>query len=403
MNAPTRSVLSVRGVVVFGVALGLLHLIVFSPFLDPGTNVVFFCTDLFYALVGCVYAGTMKRFRWSSYLTGYLILFVLLVVYAQRPLLFVLILFLYAPLFRFPQAMGYAAIFFGSILLLTAYWLQATIILSLLYTVGCALRAQRDRVFSTWMFGMGAVLLVLLFLPLTHLLFQTTPQTLIATWTPELRDALWTSALTSGISTLIVVTLGVPLGWFLARARLRGQVFLDALIDLPIVIPQTAVGIALLALVGPKTPLGSLLASFGIKFSGSYLGIICCQAFVSAPFLIRAAQSAFQEIPPKLEDVARSLKASPLRAFWTISLPLASPGILNGCLLAFSRALSEAGSLMIVAYRPMTIPVYANDVFIQYGIDEAVPVTTLFVIACLSGFISLKWLYERRRQSLAAP
>jgi molybdate/tungstate transport system permease protein len=403
MNVPKRSILSARGVVLLGVALGLLHLIVFSPFLDPGTNVIFFCTDLFYALVGCVYAATLKRFRWSSYLAGYLILFVLLVVYAQRPLLFVLILFLYAPLFRFPRAMGYAAIFFGSILLLTAYWLPATVILSLLYTVFCALRAQRDRVFSTWMFGVGAVLLALLFLPLAHLLFQTTPQTLIAILTPELRDALWTSVLTSGISTLIVVALGVPLGWFLARVQLRGQVFLDALIDLPIVIPQTAVGIALLAFVGPKTPLGALLASYGIKFSGSHLGIICCQAFVSAPFLIRAAQSAFQEISPKLEYAARSLNASPLRVFWTISLPLASPGILNGCLLAFSRALSEAGSLMIVAYRPATIPVYANDVFIQYGIDEAVPVTALFVIVCLSGFISLKWLYERRRQSLAAP
>ena len=119
--------------------------------------------------------------------------------------------------------------------------------------------------------------------------------------------------------------------------------------------------------------------------------------------MIRAAQSAFQEINPKLEHVSRSLGASAARSFLTITLPLAYPGLLNGCLLAFSRALSEAGSLMIVAYRPLTIPIYTNEVFIQYGIAEAVPVTALFTITCLSGFISLKWLYERRRQTLVAP
>lgn len=374
-----------------------------SSGLDWGTQTILLCTNLFVGLVGLLYARSLPQFRWSAYVAGYLILFLLLFVYARRPLLFALILFLYAPLFRFPRALGYAAICFFSILALTGYWLSVALIGSLVYTLLLAVMSARDRALHVWMCGLGAVLLVLLFLPLAHLLFQSSPQTVIAVITPELRRALGTSLLTSGLSVLIMLFFGVPLGYFLARTDLRGKAMLDAAIDLPILIPQTAVGIALLAFVGHKTPIGSFLESHGIRVAGSYAGIVFCQVFVSAPFLIRAAQSAFQAVNPKLEHVSRSLQASAARSFLTVALPLASPGILNGCLLAFCRALSEAGSLMIVAYRPVTIPIYTNEVFIQYGIEEAVPVTAVFTIMCLSGFISLKWLYERRRTSLLAP
>lgn len=385
-----------------GALLALVHLIGCASFLDAGTNLIFFCTNLFFALVGFFYSRSLERFRWSAYLAGYLILFLILLVYARRPLLLILTIFLYAPLFRFPRILGYCSIFLFSILALTGYWWSVALIGSLLYTMLLALMSQRDRVFSCWLFGLGAILLMGLFLPLSHLLVQSSPQTMMAVVTPQLRRALGTSLLTSGLSTLITLLLGVPLGYCLARMDLTGKAALDAAIDLPILIPQTAVGIAILAFVGSKTPLGAFLESHGIRVAGSALGIVCCQVFVSAPFLIRAAQSAFQEINPKLEHVSRSLGASAARSFRTIALPLASPGILNGCVLAFSRALSEAGSLMIVAYRPLTIPIYTNEVFIQYGIAEAVPVTALFTIMCLSGFISLKWLVERRRQTLIA-
>jgi molybdate/tungstate transport system permease protein len=207
----------------------------------------------------------------------------------------------------------------------------------------------------------------------------------------------------SFISTLIVLIFGVPFAYIMARKDFSSKPFVDALIDLPIIVPQTAAGIALLVLLGPKTPIGSFLNTyFGISFSGSFAGIVACQVFVSSPFLIRSAIHSFESVNTKLENISRSLGAGPIRTFFKISLPLASAGIFNGCILTFSRAVSEAGSIMIVAYRPTTIPVMLNDIFLQYGVREAAPVTVVFIIICIWSFIALKWVYENKRRSILA-
>jgi len=223
-------------------------------------------------------------------------------------------------------------------------------------------------------------------------------------FSPEVRRAIWLSISSSVVSTVIILLFGVPLAYIMARKDFASKPLVDALIDLPIIVPQTAAGIALLVLLGPKTPIGSFFHTyFGISFSGSFSGIVACQVFVSSPFLIRSAIHAFESVNTKLENISRSLGAGPVKTFFKISLPLASAGIFNGCILTFSRAVSEAGSLMIVAYRPTTIPVMLNDVFLQYGVREAAPITVVFVIICIWSFIALKWIYEMRRRSILAP
>jgi len=246
-------------------------------------------------------------------------------------------------------------------------------------------------------------MLALILFPLLYLLFQSSPQTILSAITPKFKQALTNSLFTASISTLIILIFGVPLGYCLAKKEFRSKPLIDALVDLPILIPQTAAGIAILVFLGPKAPLGEFFSRYlGITFSGSHFAIIACQVFVSMPFLVRAAQGSFQDINPKLENISRTLGASPVKTFFKVSLPIAAPGIFNGCVLSFSRALSEAGSLMIIAYRPFTIPIYANDIFLQYGTEEAVPVTIAFMIICLWAFIVLKWLYERRKKSILA-
>jgi ABC-type sulfate transport system permease component len=120
-------------------------------------------------------------------------------------------------------------------------------------------------------------------------MLQSSPQSLIASLKDtKLIEAIKNSLLTSTISTLIVALFGIPLAYAMARLQFRGKQIVESMIDLPILVPQTVAGIALLVIAGPKTPLGSLLEKgLGVSISGSYLGIILAQVFVSSPFLIR--------------------------------------------------------------------------------------------------------------------
>lgn len=379
----------------------LIHLGVLPQVLDTGTNLVLFCGHLFFFACGIFYAKKLNNFRWVNYLLGYFLLAFVLFLFARRYLIFVISLFVYAAVFHRPRLLGGLFIFLFSILVVTAYWVQAFIIITLFYIIALEVFRREENAFYSYIFGLGFLLLILILFPLLYLLFQSAPQTLLATFNPAFKQALANSLITSSVSTAVILILGVPLGYFLAKTDFRSKPLVNALVDLPILVPQTTVGIAILVFLGPKAPLGGFFErSLGVTFSGSYLAIVACQIFVSTPFLVRAAQNSFEEVNPKLENISRNLGASPFKTFLTVSLPLAAPGIFNGALLSFSRALSEAGSLMVIAYRPATIPIYAHDIFLQYGVKEAIPVTILFLLILLWVFIVLKWIYEYRKKKI---
>lgn len=327
--------------------------------------------------------------------------FLIIFALSQRPFLFICVLFIYSGLFHRKDLLGYLFIFIFSIVVFTGYWLAGLIVFSLFYFIIIEAVRKKENKWTSFMFGMGFFLLLLILLPVLNLLFHSTLQTLISTFNEDILSALRISFVTAFISTAVIFLFGVPLGFFMARVEFKSKPIIDALIDLPILVPQTAVGIALLVFLGPKTPLGEFFSHrFGINFSGSYLGIISCQVFVSMPFLARSAINAFKGVDVKLENVSRSLGAGPMRTFFKVSFPLAMPAVFDGCILSFCRALSEAGSLMVVAYRPSTIPVYLYDVFVQYGTKESIPVCIVFLIIFLWSFVVLKWIYETRKKSI---
>jgi molybdate/tungstate transport system permease protein len=276
----------------------------------------------------------------------------------------------------------------------TPYWIQTTLLAGVFYTVAVPLFPQRTKRFQLVCLGFGFLLIVGIMLPLLYLCFQVTPQTLITSVADSVfRDALLTSVATASLSTAVVLLFGVPLAYAIVRLEFPGKGLLESLIDLPIVIPQSVVGIAILVLLGPKTPVGQFLETrLGIEIAGSWVGIVLCQIFVSSPFLVRSTANAFRDMGPALENVSRTLGASPMSTFLRVSLPLASGGIFTGCILTWARAISEAGSLMILAYHPFTVSVYAYDLFIQYGLQESRPAAVLLVIVCLWGFLVLRWL-----------
>ena len=177
---------------------------------------------------------------------------------------------------------------------------------------------------------------------------------------PLVTEALWLSAITSLSSLLLALLLGTPIAYLLARSRARGIVLLDTLIDLPMVLPPTVAGVALLMAFGRRGILGEWFDVVGIHISFTSVAVVLAQSFVSAPFYIRAARAGFQSVDQELERVAYTLGHSSLGTFFRVTVPLAFPALLGGAVMAWARALGEFGATIMFAGnmigRTQTIP-----------------------------------------------
>jgi molybdate/tungstate transport system permease protein len=197
-------------------------------------------------------------------------------------------------------------------------------------------------------------------------------------------SAIWTSFYCAFIATALMLILGVPFAYLFTRAEFPGKKMLDSLIDIPILIPHNTAGIALFTILAPSYPIGAAFASIGLRFVDTLWGIVVAMAFVSAPFMIRSAQEAFTSISPGMEKTGRSLGASRFAVFRHVVLPLASRGILTGCLLTWARAVSEFGAVAILAYFPKTAPIYLYDIFVIQGLNAALPVNGLLILLAIA-------------------
>jgi molybdate/tungstate transport system permease protein len=185
------------------------------------------------------------------------------------------------------------------------------------------------------------------------------------------------------IATVIALFLGIPLAYLLTRRDFPGRSVVQALIDVPLVIPHTAAGIALLMVFGRHGVIGKPFAAVGLFFTENLAGIVIAMLFVSVPLLIGSAQAAFGLVDTRLEHVARTLGASPWRAFHRVALPLAGRGLLAGAVLMWARGISEFGAIVILAYNPKTISVLTWELFSGYGLSVVLPVTALLILIAL--------------------
>jgi molybdate/tungstate transport system permease protein len=195
--------------------------------------------------------------------------------------------------------------------------------------------------------------------------------------------AIGTSLATATLSTVLVIMLGVPLAYLLARGDFAGKNALGALVYLPLVIPPLVGGVMLLAMYGPYAPVGEWLGNRGIQITDAWPGIVLAQMFVSAPYLVVASRVAFEAVDPALEQASYALGKPPLVTFFRVSLRLAWPGILAGVPLAWLRALGEFGATIMVAYHPYTLPVYLFVRFGAEGLRAALPVAAILLGAGL--------------------
>jgi molybdate transport system permease protein len=151
------------------------------------------------------------------------------------------------------------------------------------------------------------------------------------------------------LATLLILPPGLGVAWLLARRRFPGKSLVETLVALPLVMPPVATGLLLLKLLGRRGPLGQFLSRFDLDVVFTWRGVVVAMAVMSFPLLVRGARVAFEEVNPRLEQIARTLGASDARVFASITLPLAARGILGGTLLAFARALGEFGATILVA------------------------------------------------------
>ncbi len=208
--------------------------------------------------------------------------------------------------------------------------------------------ASRGADFAA-LFVVALVVFGFLAMPLAALLWRALPGLPGHALSPIVVDALRLSLLTTFVTTLLAILAGTPMAYLLARYRFRGRVVLEALIDLPIVLPPAVAGVALLMAFGRRGLLGEPLAAAGITLPLTTAAVIIAQTFVAAPFYIRGAQSGFAGVDVRLEHIAATLGVSNWRIFWRVTLPLARRNLIGGAILTWARALGEFGATIMFA------------------------------------------------------
>lgn len=169
-------------------------------------------------------------------------------------------------------------------------------------------------------------------------------------------QAIWLGVRISAAAVVASLPAGVALAWVLARKDFAGKAAVETVVNLPLVLPPVVTGLLLLYALGPRAPLGAWLRdALGIEVAFTWRAAVLAVAVVGFPLLVRSARVAFEGVDPRLHQAARSLGASALDAFWTVSLPLARHGVIAGLVLAFARGLGEFGATMMFAsIRPET-------------------------------------------------
>jgi len=196
----------------------------------------------------------------------------------------------------------------------------------------------------------AAILVAFIVVPLAGLFFHLQPGDIIAALhTPAAQDALRLSIVTTFSSLAITLVLGTPLAYVLARATFPGRYLVDAVVDLPIVVPPAVAGLALLLAFGRNGTFGPLFGALGISLSFSTIAVIMAQTFVASPFYVRAARAGFAGVDRTLEAASATLGMGPLRTFAYITVPLAAPALIGGAVLSWARALGEFGATIMFA------------------------------------------------------
>jgi molybdate transport system permease protein len=231
-----------------------------------------------------------------------------------------------------------------------------------------------------------AAVLAFLVLPIVAIFANTSPGRLVDSLSdPAARDALWLSLKTTLIALAIIVAVGTPAAYLLATRSFPGRAVVQTLVELPLVLPPAAAGIALLAALGPKGILGGVLEDAGIQLVLQTSGVVVALVFVASPFYLRQAEAAFSAIPVTVTHAARTLGSGEAGAFLRVAIPTARPALFAGAALAWGRALGEFGATLMFAgsFRGVTqtVPLAIYD---RFAVDFPAALALAAILVCVS-------------------
>nr|HDO80618.1 molybdate ABC transporter permease subunit [Candidatus Bathyarchaeota archaeon] len=212
-------------------------------------------------------------------------------------------------------------------------------------------------------------------------------------------SAIRVSLVTTAISSAIGVCFGLPLAYVMARYNFPGKETLKTLIELPMVLPPTVAGISLILFLGPNTPLGSILARNGWDIIFTWRGIILAQTFVSFPFFARTAIASFEAVPESMELTARSLGASPFRAFYSVTLPMSARGLVAGWAMMWARAMGEFGATIMVSSNiPGQSYTLATAIYWKFwagGIYQSIAAAVVLLMVAFTVLMAVRFFVEK--------
>jgi molybdate transport system permease protein len=207
-------------------------------------------------------------------------------------------------------------------------------------------------------------------------------------------DGLRLSLVTTAISLVITVSFGLPLAYVLARRRFRGKGWVEAIIDLPIVLPPSVAGLGLLIVLGRRGLLGAPFEDLGLSLPFTTMAVILAQTFVSAPFFIRSARTGIAGVDRDLEDAARVDGASEWQLVRAITLPLAGAALAAGLVMSWARSLGEFGATIMFAGnvegRTQTLPLVVYSEFQGGDLDGSIAAAAILVVAAFGVLLAVR-------------
>ncbi len=188
----------------------------------------------------------------------------------------------------------------------------------------------------------------------------------------------------SGLVTLgVLLVVCTPLAWMLARGKLPFPRVWETGVLCSLLLPPLVIGLLLVFMVGPYTPIGELLAHFNQSATNTFLALVIAEVYESAPYYVLGAQAAFASVEPQLEQQAGLLGDRPRRVFRRVTLPLAAPGLAMSLSIAWARAMGAFGAVIIIAYHPMGIPLQIYTTLQETGLPSALPYALVLLVVAL--------------------
>jgi molybdate/tungstate transport system permease protein len=186
-----------------------------------------------------------------------------------------------------------------------------------------------------------------------------------------------------GVTLAVLIVLGTPLAWLMARGRLPLPRLWEAGVLAALLLPPLVVGLLLVFMVGPVTPIGQALAGIHLSATNTFLALVIAQVYESAPYYVLGAQAAFGGVDPRLEEQAGLLGDRPVRVARRVTLPLAAPGLAMALAVSWARAMGAFGAVVIIAYHPYGLPLQIWTSLQETGLPSALPFALVLLVVAL--------------------